>query len=467
MRRRMNVKSGLMALSILLAACGGGSGMGNSSSSGAGANGDLYPSYPYYADAGFGASGNGIAFIQWGWDQNSACVANEVVVQPDGKYLIVGSAILGGTSPGYYQFVSRFNADGSSDKTFGTAGITLLQRGSTSKGFKIRLLADGKMIVAGGVGLSMTAARLMPDGALDTTFADAGWFVQSNQKLENAIALQVDGNNRIYLVGDNGTVIRLLADGGRDTSWAGTGSTSVLYGKISEAKAAVLQGDKLLVAGDRQIYSAKRNSDIARFNADGTLDTSYGADGTGIVEYDIRPTQSIFTHFSTIRVDALGNTVAGGKACLQSLAYCDDMIVRFKVDGSLDASFASGGALTNNWNSPSSQINAGVEDLVLDGLGRIVTVSKITIPYKMTDTANFVTTVTGLARYTANGTPDTSFGVSGRRVTYAPGDGAKGIPLPAMQSIAIDANGMLMLAGAYTGASYTHQDSPGIMRLQP
>jgi uncharacterized delta-60 repeat protein len=169
--------------------------------------------------------------------------ATDVVVQPDGKIVVVGVATMATNDFA----VVRYNADGTLDPTFGTGGIVTTivatpDRDGSAAGVALQP-ADGKIVVVGtvlkgGTNQEFAVVRYLTDGSLDTTF-------------------DADG---------------LL--------------TTKLTGGVDRAEAVVVQPDgKILVAGMADATVMGTDFAVVRYLTDGTLDTSFG--GTGIVITDI------------------------------------------------------------------------------------------------------------------------------------------------------------------------------------
>lgn len=195
------------------------------------------------------------------------------------KILIGGSFISYDSTPRIG--IARLNSDGSLD-----TGFALTGNGLDGEVSAITLQPDGKVILGGsfssydGTMPRPFVARLNADGSLDTSFAPTGTGLSN---FVYALALQTDGK---ILVGGNflsynGTsrrrIARLNSDGSVDTSFtnAGTGLSSSVY-------AISVQTDgKAIAGGWFSSYNGTARSRIARLNADGRLDTSFGATGTG------------------------------------------------------------------------------------------------------------------------------------------------------------------------------------------
>lgn len=161
----------------------------------------------------------------------------------------------------------RYTADGVLDTTFGSGGIVTVQVGSAFSGIAdIEIQPDGKIVAGGAIWGDIDAfalARFNSDGSLDTAFAIEG--ITTIDILE--IGIQNTG------FGDNGTTILDILENGNE----------VIRG------VALAADGKIVVAGRVDTGTASTASDFAsaRFNTDGTLDVGFGYGG--IVIHPIGP----------------------------------------------------------------------------------------------------------------------------------------------------------------------------------
>ena len=145
-------------------------------------------------------------------------------------------------------------------------------------------------------------------------------------------------------------VARLNADGSPDASFGhGTGAVSTQFtsagGDVADAVAALPNG-KLLVAG--QAGGGTAGFAIARFNADGTLDKSFGSGATRGTGKVFRPIAGTFGSAAyALAVQPNGKILAAGAAYTSTLnSY--SVVVRYNAGGSPDASFGSDGVATRD-----------------------------------------------------------------------------------------------------------------------
>lgn len=140
--------------------------------------------------------------------------ASGVALQSSGKLIVAGTANAQARSA---FAVVRMNTDGSVDKTFGTNGASTINFAAGGSNLAtvngVALQSDNRIVLAGGIAPTtngdFAAARLSPDGALDTTFGTGGKttiaFNQGgrNNDVANAVAVQADG--RVILAGSADT----------------------------------------------------------------------------------------------------------------------------------------------------------------------------------------------------------------------------------------------------------------------
>jgi uncharacterized delta-60 repeat protein len=184
---------------------------------------------------------------------------------------------------------------GQLDPTFGNQGIDVLPL-SVSVVYKTLQQPDAKLLVAASVGAPSTdIIRLLPTGAVDTTFGTQGVVtlsIPNNEfSLQGDMQLQPDG--AIILVGVvnvpvrrgpkyHGVVARFLADGTPDASFGTNGIVQLtpLGGSLTDAPRVLLlqTNGQILIADDFSADQTSR-SQVTRLNSDGSMDTSFGTGG--------------------------------------------------------------------------------------------------------------------------------------------------------------------------------------------
>ena len=278
----------------------------------------------------------------------------DAVEQPDGKILVAGRAHQSGN--GNWNFaLSRYNADGSVDTDFGDDGTVLTDLGATDQAYSVaiqQLTGDDFRILLTGIGGNRSAIVAYTDaGVLDSSFSGGGKLLVDLPGMTNEIlydvSVQPDGKiiatGRAYVNSTNRwdfTVIRLDADGNLDTSFGGDGIVSTNFGAASNDYGyhVAYHDGKLIVAGQ-----VANNFGVARYNADGTLDSSFGGDG--LVTTDLAGSTD---YVEGLLVQQDGKVVVGGYG-FNGTNSADFALVRYNVDGSVDESFGDqdGIVLTN------------------------------------------------------------------------------------------------------------------------
>ncbi|MBP7477595.1 MAG: T9SS type A sorting domain-containing protein [Chitinophagales bacterium] len=248
--------------------------------------------------------------------------ANAMVIQADGKILLAGNVNIGSV----LNFgLARLNTNGSLDITFNTTGVlTTVFTGMPSEALSIAMQADSKIVVAGkatannATSKNFALARYNTDGSLDITFDTDGMLTTdlgTGNDVGKGVKIQPDG--KILVAGEtqpggndeNFALVRYNTNGSLDNAF-GTGgiATTDFFTNIDNPSSLVLQADgKIIVAGSSYNPSSFPDFSLARYEANGSLDNTFGTGG------------KVWTNFgtgaNTVRAVALqadGKIVAGG-----------------------------------------------------------------------------------------------------------------------------------------------------------
>jgi len=211
-------------------------------------------------------------------------------------------------------------AGGTLDPNFGTGGKVSFHVNGTDFARAAVLQPDGKIVMVGsssppgqsGGFWSFAVARLNTDGTLDNTFGTNGKvrtdFGTLQEDVAQAVALQPDGKIVVggYTLG-NGifAIARYNADGTLDTSFNGGKVTTDLEGSVSEKieNVFVLPDGKILAVGgySGSFPNPPAGIGLARYNPDGTLDAGFGSNGKFIIQFS-----SLYTRFGGAAVQPDG-----------------------------------------------------------------------------------------------------------------------------------------------------------------
>ncbi|HET7269614.1 MAG TPA: Ig-like domain-containing protein [Rubrobacter sp.] len=354
-------------------------------------------------DTSFDGDGRVVFDVFGGVDDSAQAVA----IQPDGKIVLAGSWCGFAAQCNTSTFaLARFNPDGSLDKVFGSGGRTLVTFPNGRAGASdVAIQPDGKIVAAGW--------RNDDDGVDDADFA----------------------------------VVRLEPDGDLDPSFSGDGKVMTTFGGSDYGEAVAIQADgKIVVAGSNE-SSGDEDFALARYNVNGSLDTSFHGDGkvnTGFGS-DSEGAMAVAIQTNAAPGDHRTRIVVGGTTdddnCPLDCDY-DFALARYHANGSLDSSFDGDGKLTTGFLSSS---DVAVAVAIQTG-GRIVAAGHTT----NTGDYDFA-----LARYNSDGSLDGSF--EGGTVVTELGEWDEA------EAVAIQADGRIVAAG-WSGPSQWEPDSFALTR---
>jgi uncharacterized delta-60 repeat protein len=311
-------------------------------------------------DPSFGSGGK--ATLNPGGGEDGA---GDVAIQPDGKIVVAGW-----DSDDDELVLARYLTNGTLDTSFGggdgIASTDLLSYGA------IALTPDGSIMVASGDG-DFILARFTSAGALDTSFGGGDGIVQigfSGNDYASDIIRQSDG--KLLVSGEGGpaedfALARFNADGTLDTSFGGgDGKVTTDFGSYDWTSGLALQQDGKIVAVGGTLFGGvpANESDfaVARYQPDGSLDTGFSGDGKATLGFDG------FDSASSAAIQPNGKIVVGGTGVLAGKMHVT--LVRYLANGTLDPGFGGGDGIVTNDLGP---FGSNVSDLVLQPDGRIVT----------------------------------------------------------------------------------------------
>jgi uncharacterized delta-60 repeat protein len=300
-------------------------------------------------------------------------------IQPDGKIVVSGDAGIGFSNSMFA--VARYDTDGSLDTTFsgdGKVTTNFTRRVDTAN--RLVLQADGKIVVAGAAAADTSnskfaLARYNADGSLDATFSGDGKVTTeftSSFDFANSLALQADGKLVAAGVtlrsGSRGdfALARYDTDGSLDTTFSGDGKAMTSFTNRWDIALGVgVQSDgKIVAAGDAGARGSNPKVALARYNADGTLDTTFSGDGKVTTDFTARADLA-----ADLAIQADGKLVVAGEAAFDT-SNSKVALARYDTDGSLDTTFSGDGKVTTNF---TTRADFG-QGLALQADGNIVVV---------------------------------------------------------------------------------------------
>ena len=369
-------------------------------------------------DPAFGNNGKVITHFSSGY-----AVIYGMAFQPDGKIVTVGATETGGLS-GRDFALARYNPDGSLDSSFDNDGLVVTDFGGRDEAAaSVVIQADGKIVVAGNTNKDFAIARYTSNGGLDLSFGHNGLVTTDfNNGIDwvSKIALQPDG--KIIAVGLAGVpassgdydfgLARYNPDGTLDSSFGPKGEgrfTTDFASNFDAAQDVALQADGKIVVVGRAVASRTTWLDfgIARYNSDGTLDTTFGARNNGLVTTDFGTYYGFMRDFAgSVIIQSDGKILVGGHSETSSANGFDFALARYAPNGRLDAGFGVNGLVTTNLVSDN---DIGCS-MAVQADGRIVVAGWSSNNY--VKNSDFL-----LARYQPNGSPDPDFGADGKITT--------------------------------------------------
>ena len=276
---------------------------------------------------------------------------------------------------------------------------------------RFRELGATAVILTFFAGVQMAQAA---DGDLDPLFGSGGMVMTDLGKstdIAEAVAIQADGKSVVVgttyknndFSDEDFVVTRYNTDGTLDNTFGNRGKVRTDFpGLAAVPSSVVIQPDgKIVVAGGAfPLFTFLGNFKVARYNPNGSLDTSFG-DG-GIVT-TIFPAGS---YASDVALQSDGKIIAAGTVFVDFIigesSDTDFALARYNPDGTPDATFGNDGQVTTDF--------LGFEDdafsVLIQPDGKIVAVGSANDPATFYDFA--------AARYLSNGAIDTTFGVAGK-----------------------------------------------------
>lgn len=320
-----------------------------------------------------------------------------IVQQPDGKIVACGVSEVTEEEE-FRTYVCRYNTNGTLDTSFGTngkVGFDYLFHEVIDP--KIKLQSDGKILIATNVGLEwweydFLLVRLNADGSYDSGFGTNGIVITNFEESEH-------GNSQ-----NTTRAIELQPDG------------------------------KIILAGESGDLGQFENFAVARYNSDGTLDTTFGSNGKLSINIG---TNSIGPYsidgIYAVKLQSNGKIILAGYTDAQnSIEVYNSALVRLNTDGTIDTSFGTNGKTITN--IPAS--SGGVCTISITNENAIIAGSIINF------NSNGNTKI-GLLKYDSNGNLDTTFGTNGITMTQI-NDTAM---IDTIWDIALQQDGKIVAAG--------------------
>ena len=344
--------------------------------------------------------------------------------------LLIGFPIL---NPSADSAATNNYPPGTLDPSFGQEGKVITDISYTDTGYAVTVRPNGKILLAGFANNSFGLAQYNTDGSLDSSFGSNG--IVTTRFFEDkdcafSIVLQPDG--KVILAGitstpesqDDFAIVRYNTDGSLDSTFGIGGKVNTDFGDTERALAIALQSDgKIVVAGYRGTNDDDFRPVVARYNANGSLDSSFDNDGKLVLPF----TQG--SRGFALVLDQDGKILVTGDMKTQETFDYDVMVFRLQPNGSLDPTFGSDGLVTTDFDS----IYDSGYAIARQGDGKFI-VAGSSYP-----------DITILSRYNNDGSLDINFGENGKVIANRTGD------TESVSTVALQADGKILVGGS----SYT------------
>ena len=369
---------------------------------------------PANLDTTFGPQNNGIVFIGTNWQGNGG-----LLIDDQGRIVSSGS-----TTGGDFA-VARLLSNGILDDTFADNGKTTIDFGLEGNG-KAGVVRDcqGRLIVAGCQEEGQNkyvVTRLLENGSLDPSFGTGGIVIGADGNIANISGIKLTSTGKIVLFGslaiENLIVIQLNSDGSLDSSFGNNGTTEVDFGgtEFTLSDFAIDGQGRIVIVGQTNVGG--QNFAVARLNPNGSLDQTFGTNGTTIIDFGGDAATGDITITRAGKIIILGTEENN----------CDMIIFQLNDNGSLDTDFGNNGFTIVDL--PGSSSESGNGGIILDSWGKIYAFGTF-------NGLDFL-----IARLEKDGTLDTTFGNNGTKlVPLSPTVLGRG-------GITIDAQGRIVLLG--------------------
>lgn len=263
--------------------------------------------------------------------------AFSAAVQPDGRIVVVGSVAVGSDFA-----IARFNSDGSLDSGFSSDGVQVTDINSLDVARDVVVQPDGKIVLLGDAGnhQSFAVARYLPDGSLDLTFGNGGTVRPENAAtgtgvLARSVALQPDGKivgagdvSDPALPGEEFGIIRLLPDGSLDPTFGGDGGVATNLSPYDSGAwgVAIHPGGEIIAAGSVERGEIDADFGVVSYNPDGSPGSSFPPGGTRTTNLS-----DVTDEAHAVAIQADGKVIAAGHSYVSGVSRGSFALVRYEA----------------------------------------------------------------------------------------------------------------------------------------
>ena len=252
----------------------------------------------------------------------------------------------------------QFNEDGSPDTTFGNDGVVITQIENTSFINSMCIQPDGKIIICGDYDdtnfvTNGLIARYNPDGSLDSSFGIDGIVKMNtdNYNFYSAGSVRLTADNKIIVAGDTGSqtfIARFNSDGSIDTTFSTNGvkicNTPDFQFVVEADQLVVLPDGAMLLDGRDYTQSNNPRMAVVKYNADGSICNTFGNEGILLFDFNIDNINPQLEYFYNIKITNDNKIMLSGKVQNTEEFY----LIKLTSNGALDFNFGNNGIINNN-----------------------------------------------------------------------------------------------------------------------
>lgn len=356
-------------------------------------------------------------------------------VQAVGTYSDGRVVIAGNMDDNAYFGLVRYTNLGQLDATFGTGGVVTLRQGTNAEAvpYAVIVLPDNKLLVAGSSWMSskdFAILKLKENGTPDSTFGVNGWAstpalgfedeiramtIQSNGMIVVAGTAEVSSGSKIY----DFAVARFDANGTIDNSFGTNGvvTTNINANDIPEGVA--VQSDGKIVVGGTSNEDGDANYTVVRYTSGGVIDGGYGVGGIATYDMATFGTAGSSDHGHGMALQADGKVLVTGFSAPAGGGNGNVVTMRLTTTGALDITFSGDGIA--NFNYGVSNTDEGSRAVAVQSDGKILVGGDTSGEHPWFDML--------LLRYKSDGTLDSTFNSDGVALSNLTGEDEFGYAL--------------------------------------
>ncbi|WP_282067954.1 T9SS type A sorting domain-containing protein [Olleya namhaensis] len=278
--------------------------------------------------------------------------------QSDGKIITVGET-------DNKVVVARFNSNGTIDTSFATNGIFVYNISSEDVAIAVAISTNHEIYIGCRFFFDYGVIKLTELGTFDSTFGTNGIVTTDLGSVDYLTDIKLLSDNKLIVTGTSGNnhsgingdsfdkaIIKYNSDGSLDTTFNSNGIIFTTYedGGDDSGNALIIQPDnKIVVCGSSYIGTEDDNFALARYNIDGSVDTSFGINGVSIIDHGLD-----FEICTSALLQGDGKILVGGYVINGTTFDFNFGLARYNSDGSIDSSFGNNGIILTDLNNNSS-----------------------------------------------------------------------------------------------------------------